>query len=35
MIVDKKGDGGRSPNMADAIVMAFNPCRTISIFDVL
>lgn len=25
MIVDKKPDGGRSPNLADAIMMCFNP----------
>jgi hypothetical protein len=25
MIVDKKPDGGKSPNLADAIMMCFNP----------
>ncbi|WP_299074748.1 terminase large subunit [uncultured Paraglaciecola sp.] len=34
-IVDKKPSGAISPNMADAFVMCFNPCRFISIFDVL
>jgi hypothetical protein len=27
MIVNKKSDGGRSPNLADAIVMCFSPVR--------
>ncbi|MEZ5691182.1 MAG: hypothetical protein R3D71_05920 [Rickettsiales bacterium] len=35
MMVDKKPAGGRSPNIADAVVMAFNPEREISILDVL
>lgn len=34
-IVDKKPEGARSPNLADALVMCFNPVRELSIFDVL
>lgn len=34
-MVDKKPDGSRSPNIADAIVMAFTPVDIISILDVL
>lgn len=33
--VDKLGEGQRSPNMADAVVGAFNPTREVSILDVL
>lgn len=33
LVVNKKPDGGRSPNMADSIVIAKNPTREISIFD--
>lgn len=35
LVIDKTPEGGRSPNMADAIVMCFNPAREISILDVL
>lgn len=35
MVVDKKPDGGRSPNMADAIVGCYWPTRQLSILDVL
>ena len=34
-IVDKKPDGAVSPNLADALVMCFNPTYELSIFDVL
>jgi len=34
-IVDKKPQGARSPNMADALNMCFNPTREVTIFDVL
>ena len=34
-IVDKKPEGARSPNLADSLVMCFNPTRELSIFDVL
>jgi phage terminase large subunit len=34
-IVDKKPDGAFSPNLADALVMAYNPAGEVSIFDVL
>lgn len=34
-IVDKKPSGASSPNLADALVMCFNPVRELSIFDVL
>ena len=33
MVVDKKPDGGRSPNLADAIMMCFNPKMPSGIFD--
>ena len=33
IIVDKKPDGGRSPNLADSITMAFWPCESATIFD--
>ena len=33
--VDKKPDGTRSPNLADAIVMCYTPTREVSILDVL
>jgi phage terminase large subunit len=35
IMVDKKPDGASSPNLADAVVMCFNPARELSIFDVL
>jgi hypothetical protein len=35
VIVDKKPKGGSSPNLADAFIMCDNPCRELSIFDVL
>jgi len=35
VLVDKKPDGAISPNLADAIVMCFNPAREVTIFDVL
>lgn len=34
-IVDKTPDGTRSPNLADACIMVDNPCREVSILDVL
>ena len=34
-IVDKKPSGASSPNLADALVMCFNPTRELSILDVL
>lgn len=34
-VVDKKPKGATSPNLADAMVMCFNPTRELSIFDVL
>jgi phage terminase large subunit len=34
-LVDKKPEGARSPNLADALVMCYCPTREISIFDVL
>lgn len=34
-IVDKKPAGASSPNLADGLIMCFNPCRELSIFDVL
>jgi hypothetical protein len=34
-MVDKVGDGSRSPNMADAVVMCYNPIRKArGMFDV-
>lgn len=33
IIVDKKPDGGRSPNLADSIVIVFTPTREATIFD--
>lgn len=35
MVVNKKPSGARSPNLADAVNMAYNPTRELSIFDVL
>lgn len=35
MVVDKKPDGGISPNLADSIVGCYSPTRTLSILDVL
>lgn len=35
ILVDKKPDGAVSPNLADAIVMCYNPARRVSILDVL
>lgn len=35
MVVNKKPDGSMSPNLADAVNMAYNPTRELSIFDVL
>lgn len=35
IMVDKKPDGARSPNMADAVVMAYSPVETLSILDVI
>lgn len=34
-MVDKRPEGALSPNLADACVIAYNPTREISIFDVL
>lgn len=34
-IVDKKPEGALSPNLADAVVIAYTPTRELSIFDVL
>lgn len=34
-IVDKKPKGASSPNLADSLIMCSNPCREVSIFDVL
>lgn len=34
-LVDKKPAGSLSPNLADAVVIAFNPTREVTIFDVL
>lgn len=34
-VVDKKPEGASSPNLADALVMCFNPVREVSILDVL
>ena len=34
-IVDKKPDGASSPNLADSVVMCFNPTRELTSFDVL
>ncbi len=35
LFVDKKPEGSKSPNLADAIVMCFNPTRKVSILNVL
>ncbi len=35
LIVDKKPDGARSPNLADSVVMCYCPTREVSILDVL
>ena len=35
VLVDKKPEGAISPNLADAIVMCFNPARVVSILDVI
>lgn len=35
VLVDKKPTGAKSPNLADGLVMCFNPVRELSIFDVL
>lgn len=35
VLVDKKPDGAMSPNLADATVMCYFPCRELSILDVL
>lgn len=34
-MIDKKPDGALSPNLADAVVIAYNPTRELSILDVL
>lgn len=34
-IVDKKPEGSLSPNLADAVVIAYSPTRNVSILDVL
>jgi len=34
-IVDKKPDGARSPNLADALIGCYNPTKEASIFDAL
>lgn len=34
-VVDKKPKGSSSPNLADGLIMCSNPCREVSIFDVL
>lgn len=34
-LVDKKPDGARSPNLADAVCMVYTPNRKVSILDVL
>ena len=35
LLVDKKPEGTTSPNLADAIVMCFNPVRDVSSFDIV
>lgn len=35
IMVDKKPDGARSPNMADAVVMSYSPVEVVSILDVI
>lgn len=35
MIVDKKPDGAKSPNLAECVIIAYNPTRKLSILDVL
>lgn len=35
LLVDKKPEGARSPNLADAVVICYCPTRKTSIFDVL
>ena len=35
VLVDKKPDGAKSPNLADATVICYNPNRSVSILDVL
>lgn len=35
IVVNKKPDGGRSPNLADAVIMWNCPCREFSIFDTI
>ena len=35
LLVDKKPEGTLSPNLADAIVICYNPTRQISILDVV
>jgi phage terminase large subunit len=35
ILVDKKPDGAISPNLADAIVICYNPTREVSILDVV
>ncbi len=34
-MVDKKPEGARSPNLAEAVIECYNPVRTLSILDVL
>jgi hypothetical protein len=35
LVVDKKPDGGKSPNLADCVAMVYTPVREVSILDVL
>jgi len=35
LMVDKKPDGGKSPNLADCLAMVYTPTREVSILDVL
>lgn len=34
-MIDKKPEGASSPNLADAVIIAYSPTREVSIFDVL
>ncbi len=33
LVVEKKPEGSTSPNLADSIVMAYHPCKVVSILD--
>ena len=35
LVVDKKPNGGKSPNLADCVAMVYTPTREVSILDVL